>query len=220
MKTYLYSLLGLLLFTGCQTHPPDFAAFIKSTSKSLARKDCISEARLVDFAKHPDSVDRPNIERWVHQKQDEQNIADPVLVGFDKMAVESDVTVKDEDSLNLKADTSLTSILTLGLAHTGQNDNKLNIAALHVATLSDMPSALFDDRISSLESNKMDLLKLLAGKETPANTVSLLTDEFHAKTTELDELKGAKQYLQRWIMGEIKEGEQRLAMAKMEAKPK
>jgi len=156
----------------------------------------------------------------VHRKQDEQNTADPVLIGFDKMAVESDVTVKDEDSLDLKSDTSLVSILTLGLKYTGQNDNKLNIAALNVAILSDMPSALFDEKISTLESNKMDLLKLLAAKETPTNTVTLLADEFRAKTTELDALKAAKERLQQWIMGEIKEGEQRLAVAKAEAKPK
>src|SRR3954463_10495240 len=98
MKKYLCLFLGLILITGCKSHPPDFAAFIKSTSKALARKDCISEARLIDFAKNPSNGDRANLEAWIHRKQSEQNTADPVLVGFEKMGVESDVTVKDDDS--------------------------------------------------------------------------------------------------------------------------
>src|SRR6185369_15897699 len=208
MKTYLYLCFGVTLLAGCATHqPPDFAAFIKSTSKALARKDCISEARLIDFAKNPNTDDRKNIEEWVHRKQNEQNTADPILVGIDKIGVESDVTVKNDDSLTLKPQTTLAGILTLGLSHNWQNDNKLTIGALNVAALSDMPGILFDEKITTLEDKKTDYLKLLSSRETPTNTVSLLTDEFHFTTKELDETVAARTNLQSWILAMVKANE-------------
>jgi hypothetical protein len=219
MKTYLYPLFGLLLITGCATHGPDLATLVRSTEKSLARQNCISGARLAEFAKNTNNVDAAAIAEWVKARQDEQTNADPVLVAFDKMAVESDVTVKDENSLTLKSGSSWPAF-GFGKTLSGQNDNKLNIATLNVAALSDMPDVLFNDKIAALEARKMDILKLLAAKDPAPAVADLEQKEFNAAATELDGLKTAQINLQQWIMDKIKAREKELAAIRPEAKAK
>ncbi|MDE3100297.1 MAG: hypothetical protein KGJ88_12570 [Verrucomicrobiota bacterium] len=200
-KVFLPPLVALLLFTGCASQP-DFATFIHSTEISFARQDCISGARLIELGRNPDSPDTNNLARWVRRKQQEQTNADPVIAGFGQMGVESDVTVRRDRSLALTPQASWV-VTALSFGRTAQNENKLNIAALNVVALSDMPDELFNDRIALLESNRMELLKLLAAETAPTNVVPVLQQEFNTATQKWNAEKRAKRNLQNWIMQRI-----------------